>query len=144
LIPRIDEFLKDDYCATDEDILCAGVKTRGIVEMEFMIGDRKVKLFDVGGERNDRKKWIHCFEGVDIIFYVAALNDYCKTLVMENVNGLKESLNLFEILTQSKYLEKTQFVLLLTKADVFDDFLHEFPIMQYFPDYKGFFNYNSF
>ena len=27
----------------------------------------KVSLIDVGGQRNERKKWIHCFENVTAI-----------------------------------------------------------------------------
>lgn len=33
-------------------------------------------MFDVGGQRAERKKWIHCFEDVTSIIFVASLNDY--------------------------------------------------------------------
>ncbi|VEL20170.1 unnamed protein product [Protopolystoma xenopodis] len=34
------------------------------------------RLFDVGGQRSERKKWIHCFEGVTAIIFIVALNEY--------------------------------------------------------------------
>lgn len=38
------------------------------------------RMFDVGGQRSERKKWIHCFEGVTaIIFCVALSGKYYNT-----------------------------------------------------------------
>lgn len=33
-------------------------------------------MFDVGGQRSERKKWIHCFEGVTAIIFCVALSAY--------------------------------------------------------------------
>lgn len=38
------------------------------------------ELYDVGGQRNERKKWINCFEGVNTILFVAALSEYDQNL----------------------------------------------------------------
>jgi hypothetical protein len=32
------------------------------------------RMFDVGGQRSERKKWIHCFEGVTAIIFCVALS----------------------------------------------------------------------
>lgn len=37
-------------------------------------------MFDVGGQRSERSKWIHCFEDVRAILFVAALSGYDMTL----------------------------------------------------------------
>ena len=33
-------------------------------------------MLDVGGQRSERKKWIHCFEGVTAIIFCVALSEY--------------------------------------------------------------------
>ena len=34
------------------------------------------RMFDVGGQRSERKKWIHCFEGVTAIVFCVSLSAY--------------------------------------------------------------------
>ncbi|ETO19572.1 guanine nucleotide binding protein [Reticulomyxa filosa] len=46
------------------DILLVRKRTTGIVEEHFTINLTHFHIFDVGGQRNERKKWIHCFENV--------------------------------------------------------------------------------
>jgi len=44
--------------------------------MDFVIDGNKFKIFDVGGQRNERKKWIHCFENVTAVLFVGVLSEY--------------------------------------------------------------------
>jgi hypothetical protein len=37
-------------------------------------------MFDVGGQRSERKKWIHCFEGVTAIIFIVGMSEYDLTL----------------------------------------------------------------
>lgn len=37
---------------------------------------RLCRMFDVGGQRSERKKWIHCFEGVTAIIFCVAMSAY--------------------------------------------------------------------
>ena len=34
------------------------------------------RIVDVGGQRSERKKWIHCFEDVTAILFFVALSAY--------------------------------------------------------------------
>lgn len=65
---------KVHYQPTKEDILYCRVKTTGITEYTCEINKSELVCYDVGGQRNERKKWIHCFEGVTAVVYVAALD----------------------------------------------------------------------
>jgi hypothetical protein len=45
------------YTPTDEDIIRSRVKTTGIAETVFKEGALTYRMFDVGGQRSERKKW---------------------------------------------------------------------------------------
>lgn len=51
-------------------------------------------MFDVGGQRSERKKWIHCFENVTSIIFCVALSEYDQVLLEESsqVRALNDSL----------------------------------------------------
>lgn len=38
------------------------------------------RMVDVGGQRSERKKWIHCFENVTSIVFLVALSEYDQIL----------------------------------------------------------------
>ena len=44
---------------------------------------RRIHMFDVGGQRSERKKWIHCFESVTSIIFCTALSEYDQVLLEE-------------------------------------------------------------
>jgi len=39
------------------------------------------RIFDIGGQRSERKKWIHCFEGVTAIIFIVAMSEYDLSLI---------------------------------------------------------------
>ena len=41
----------------------------------------------MGGQRNERKKWIHCFEGVDAVIFVAAISEYDQKLFEDSTKN---------------------------------------------------------
>ena len=76
----IDRMSSPDYMPTDQDILRSRVKTTGITETTFKVGELTYKLFDVGGQRSERKKWIHCFENVTALVFLVSLSEYDQML----------------------------------------------------------------
>lgn len=42
------------------------------------------RMFDVGGQRSERKKWIHCFEGVTAIIFCVAMSEYDMKLAEDD------------------------------------------------------------
>ncbi|KAF7337370.1 Heterotrimeric G-protein alpha subunit [Mycena sanguinolenta] len=49
------------YVLSEEDVR-ARAKSTAIIETRFWMGDLMIHMFDVGGQRSEGKKWIHCFE----------------------------------------------------------------------------------
>jgi guanine nucleotide-binding protein subunit alpha len=93
------------YVPTQDDVLRARTKTTGIAETRFSMGQLSIHLFDVGGQRSERKKWIHCFEAVTSIIFCVALSEYDQVLLEESgQNRMAESLVLFEsVVNSSEY-----------------------------------------
>lgn len=77
----IDRIGDPNYVPTDQDVLRSRVKTTGITETTFNIGELTYRMFDVGGQRSERKKWIHCFENVTAIIFLVAISEYDQVLI---------------------------------------------------------------
>ena len=117
---EIDIIASEHYIPSDEDVVRTRVKTSGIIEKQFNIGGVAFTLIDVGGQRNERKKWIHCFNGVTAVLFVAALNEYDMLLSEDaTTSRMMEALNLFEAICNSQWFVKTPIILLLNKRDLF-------------------------
>ena len=96
------------------------------------------RIVDVGGQRTERRKWIHCFEGVNYVFYVASLADYNQPLMEDlTVNRMTESLELFRVLLQEQALESSAVILFLNKTDLFKKEIKTYDLKDYFPGYNG-------
>jgi len=97
-------------------------------------------MFDVGGQRSERKKWIHCFEAVTCIIFCVALSEYDQVLLEVNsINRMEESLTLFGSIVNSAWFTRTSIVLFLNKIDIFRKKLLTVPLERYYPDYEGMF-----
>jgi guanine nucleotide-binding protein subunit alpha len=95
-------------------------------------------MFDVGGQRSERKKWIHCFENVTTILFLVAISEYDQLLFEdETVNRMQEALTLFDSICNSRWFLKTSIILFLNKIDRFKEKLPASPMKNYFPDYEG-------
>jgi len=98
-------------------------------------------VFDVGGQRNERSKWIHSFENVTSIMFVAAISEFDQRLMEDaKVNRLKESLILFEEVLKIKYLLKKDVILFLNKRDLFVEKIQAgagASLKREFPKYQG-------
>jgi GTPase SAR1 family protein len=118
---RADELCKADYMPTAQDVLRARVRTTGIVQQNFQIKDKKYTMFDVGGQRNERRKWIHCFDNVTAVIFVTAISEYDQVLYEdETTNRMDEALVLFEQICNHPSFKKTSMILFLNKRDLFD------------------------
>ncbi len=119
---------KPNYLPTEMDILQARVRTSGIVEEKYVIDGVNFVLFDVGGQRNERKKWIHCFDSVTAVLFVAAISEYDQMLYEDSkTKRMDEALKLFDEICNSPYFTSTSMLLFLNKKDLFETKLFKIP-----------------
>lgn len=134
----IDRLATPNYLPTDEEIIAVRMRTP-MFETSFRAGEVTYRVVDFSVQRSDRRKWIHCFEGVEAVLFFASLNGYDEMLSEgnTNINRLEEAMALFGSICNSKWFTKTALILLLTKSDHFAEKLVTSPLKKYFPDYRG-------
>jgi len=141
---ELDRITAQGYVPNEQDVLRCRAKTTGITEIEFKVGQNKFKLVDVGGQRSERKKWIHCFQDVTAVLFCVSLSEFDQKLYEdETVNRIDESLKLFDEICNSHWFEKNNIILFLNKKDLFMKKLETKKLSDYFHDYTGPNNYES-
>ncbi|KAJ7629552.1 G-protein alpha subunit-domain-containing protein [Mycena rosella] len=84
-----------------------------------------IHMLDVGAQRSERKKWIHCFESVTSIIFCTALSKYDQVLLeARDQNHTKEALVLFD-----SVINLHVHLLFLSKMDVFKTKLLKIPLL---------------
>merc|ERR1719506_1118409 len=111
-----------DWIPSVSDVMKARVRTSGIVEEAYSIDGVNFRMYDVGGQRNERKKWIHCFDNVTALIFVGAISEYDQVLYEDKTqNRLVEAVDLFEEICNSKWFLGTSIILFLNKKDLFEE-----------------------
>jgi len=117
---KIDEIFSPDYVPPQQDVLYSRIRTVGINEITFRLIGSPIRIVDVGGQRSERRKWIHCFEDVSVIFFIAAISEYDQVLREdETTNRIQEAMNLFQEIANCDCFIKTPIMLFLNKNDLF-------------------------
>jgi len=145
----IDRVTADGFVPDDQDILLVRYRTTGVIEQKFEMKQNKFHVFDVGGQKSERKKWIHCFEMVTAVIFVAAMSCYDEVMFEdEERNSMSDSIELFGSICNNEYLfpnkkdlfpNDTAMILFLNKKDLFAEKILSVPITVCpdFKDYKG-------
>ncbi|GAA5849988.1 hypothetical protein JCM3766R1_001946 [Sporobolomyces carnicolor] len=136
-LPRISD---SAYLPTDQDILRTRIRSTGIREERFEIEGTKLLVVDVGGQRSERKKWMHLFEDTKLVIFVAAVSEFDQVLYEdESQPRISETLMLWESIANSSWLKRASFVLFLNKRDILEEKLRLNPtsFSALLPDYLG-------
>ena len=98
-------------------------------------------MFDVGGQRDERRKWIQCFNDVTAIIFVCASSSYNLVLWEDATqNRLRESLSLFKNIWNNRWLKNISVILFLNKQDMLAEKIKDgrHRLETYFPDFANF------
>ncbi|GBG29950.1 Guanine nucleotide-binding protein subunit alpha [Hondaea fermentalgiana] len=135
---HIDRIAAADYEPSTDDILQARTRTSGVVKIEFLIDKTQCRMLDVGGQRNERKKWISHFDNVTAIMFLVSLSEYDKFLLEDStVNRMHDALEVFRDIVECPYFEETNIILFLNKKDLFEEKIKHVDLRVCFPDYTG-------
>jgi GTPase SAR1 family protein len=126
----------------------ARIRTTGIVvsELEHKMASPKedepdsikFQVVDVGGQRNERKKWIHCFDDVKAILFIVNLAGYNQVLFEDTTkNRMHEALELFHEISHRQQFLETPMFLFLNKKDLFEVMVNQTDLKVAFPEYDG-------
>ncbi|KAL1140099.1 hypothetical protein AAG570_000031 [Ranatra chinensis] len=127
-----------EYLPTEQDILRARAPTTGIIEYPFDLDSIIFRMVDVGGQRSERRKWIHCFENVTSIIFLVALSEYDQILFeSENENRMEESKALFKTIITYPWFQHSSVILFLNKKDLLEEKIMYSHLVDYFPEYDG-------
>jgi len=113
-------------------------RTTGFDEKQLKLKNIEIWIFDVGGARSERKKWIHAFEHVSAIVFVVDIAAWDQVLREdEDSNRTQEDLALFDSIVNSRWFINARFILLFTKTDKLEKKVKKGSISRYFPDFVG-------
>uniref|UniRef100_A0AAZ3SFJ9 Guanine nucleotide-binding protein G(s) subunit alpha n=1 Tax=Oncorhynchus tshawytscha TaxID=74940 RepID=A0AAZ3SFJ9_ONCTS len=121
-----------------QDLLRCRVLTSGIFETRFQVDKVNFHMFDVGGQRDERRKWIQCFNDVTAIIFVVASSSYNMVIREDNqTNRLQEALNLFKNIWNNRWLRTISVILFLNKQDLLAEkvLAGKSKIEEYFPEF---------
>eukprot|EP01080_Neovahlkampfia_damariscottae_P001723 gene1723-492_t len=141
-LDNIERIYHPDYIPSDEDVEFAKKNfpedIEGFEESKFEYDKKTCRVFSVEGQKNEKRNWINCLNGVDIVVYVCPIGDFDKGPMegFEN-NIVFESLAFFEKMSNSQFFKETPIILIFTKFDEFDTKLRDTDLICCFSDYSG-------
>ena len=124
---RLEEVASEGYVPTVDDILLCRTRTTGINTIQLEIKDvneaiNTFFIYDVGGQRNERRKWIHCFEDVTAVIFIAALSEFDQVLMEDSrQNRMVEAIEIFPQQLTSQWFASSAMILFLNKEDLFEE-----------------------
>jgi len=138
---RLDTIVEPDYLPSEQDMLRMRSKTKGLHVVELEIPDNpKLEVIDVGGQQNERKKWIHVFDNVDCVVFIFSLGDIDKRLLEDNTGSrYDDAVECFREIVSNPQFRNTGFIVLMNKVDMLRRMLDEDRDLMHrrFPDYPG-------
>jgi len=136
--PEMERLFTPDYVPTEQDIIRTRTRTIGIQETSFHLRGQHLKMVDVGGQKSERRKWIHCFQDVTTILFLVSLSGYDQCLVEDkDVNQMQDAMTIWDSICHSSWFKNTSIILFLNKDDLFREKIGTSDIRNNFPDYEG-------
>ncbi|KAL4069085.1 guanine nucleotide binding protein, alpha subunit [Scleroderma yunnanense] len=136
--PSLDRLFEASYQPSEQDIVQCRARTIGITETTFHLKDHEMLMVDVGGQKSERRKWIHCFQDVTSILFLVSLSGYDQCLVEDRgANQMQDAMTIWDSICHSQWFKQTSIILFLNKDDLFRKKIAHSNIKSFFPDFEG-------
>ena len=110
---------QDNFLPDDADILHTRIRTSGIREEKYVFEDKSFHFYDVGGQRNERRKWFNCFHNVHAIIFLVAISEFDQTLWEDSKsNRMLDSIQLFAQIANDPVFKDAAILLFFNKSDL--------------------------
>jgi GTPase SAR1 family protein len=139
-LDSLERLASPTFKPTRDDILHARIKTTQVIVEKYEIENTMFELYDVGGQRSERRKWLDCFDDMDAVIFVAAISEYDQTLAeSKKTNRMCESIEVFRSVCRNRSFQNTPMVLFLNKKDVYAEKIQysDIAAQEPFKDYDG-------
>jgi len=135
---NVQRIVAEDYVPSEEDMVMTRIRTTGISVTEFQEGPIQYRVVDVGGQRSERRKWIHVFDDVKALLFVVSLAGYDQVMFEDPTqNRMHEQLALFAQVVNNPIFKNTPIFVFLNKKDLFEQMMQKTPLSKCFPEYTG-------
>jgi len=109
------------WVPNEDECVASRIRTSGVTEEDLVITGTKFRVYDVGGQRSERRKWIHSFQMVNAILFITAISEYDLVLFEDSKqNRLIEAIELFREITTQGCFQGMPIMLFLNKRDLFE------------------------
>uniref|UniRef100_A0A7S3LMA2 Uncharacterized protein n=1 Tax=Aplanochytrium stocchinoi TaxID=215587 RepID=A0A7S3LMA2_9STRA len=119
-LDEVERIFSKNYKPNMGDWLRVRVRSSGVYEEVLYLDGVEFHIWDVGGQRNERRKWFHIFDKVHVVIFVAAISEYDQVLYEDmNANRFVEAMELFDKIVNDPAFSKAGFILFLNKSDLY-------------------------
>jgi len=141
IIQNIERLCANGAEASNDDIVRCRQRTTGLSEILFPYSKHYFHIFDVGGQKTERRKWdvLSTTQKPTAILFFSSLTDFDVPLLTEEGNRTRmdESIEVWEELLNKEELQNATIILFLNKSDLFEDKIARVNMSETFSDYAG-------
>ncbi|XP_031419997.1 guanine nucleotide binding protein (G protein) alpha v1 isoform X2 [Clupea harengus] len=138
---NIGRIIGPNYVPTETDVLRVRVRTSGVTETQFCAAQFIFRLYDVGGQCTQKRKWLRCFDGVRAVLFLVDLSRYdLRPQQQDSSTGcIQDSLELYSSILSNTVFSSASLILIMNKMDLFQEKILNSGrhLRIYVPDFKG-------
>ncbi|KAH0800782.1 G-protein alpha subunit [Histomonas meleagridis] len=136
---KIDDLQDEDYVPSDDDVLRVRVRSIGIDSITFDLDGAIIRIYDVGGQKNERSKWEKIMSEVGGCIYFVSLAEFDKPMFEDiQMVRINDSLEVFSQVVKKEEFREAPIFLICNKFDEFTEKIRETDCFtKVFPEYIG-------